>query len=59
MGHSAYLLSIEDEAIKDGRHLPVQLVYVYNKNKRSDYLVLISTELTLCKEEIIQTYGKC
>lgn len=57
-GRSAYLLSVEAEAVKDGKHLPVWLVYVCNKNKRSDYLVLVSTDLTLSEEEIIQTYGK-
>ncbi|WP_415942424.1 transposase [Mitsuokella multacida] len=57
-GRSAYLLSVEAETVKDGKRLPVRLVYVRNKNKRSDYLVLISTDLTLSEEEIIQTYGK-
>lgn len=46
------------EAVKDGERLPVRLVYVRNKNKRRDYLVLVSTDLTLSEEEIIQTYGK-
>ena len=55
---SAYLLSVEAEAVKDGKRLPVRLVYVRKKNKRSDYLVLVSTDLTLSEEEIIQTYGK-
>ena len=53
-----YLLSVEAEAVKDGERLPVRLAYVRNKNKRSDYLVLVSTDLTLSEEEIIQTYGK-
>ena len=57
-GRSVYLLSVEAEAVKDGERLPVRLVYVRNKNKRSDYLVLVSTDLTLSEEEIIQTYGK-
>lgn len=57
-GRSAYLLSVEAEAVKDSERLPVRLVYVRNKNKRSDYLVLVSTDLTLSEEEIIQTYGK-
>ena len=57
-GRSAYLLSVEAEAVKNGKRLPVRLVYVRNKNKRSDYLVLVSTDLTLSEEEIIQTYGK-
>ncbi len=57
-GRSAYLLSVEAEAVKDGKPLPVRLVYVCNKNKRSDYLILVSTDLTLSEEEIVQTYGK-
>lgn len=55
---SAYLLSVEAEAVKNGNRLPVRLVYVRNKNKRSDCPVLVSTDLTLSEEEIIQTYGK-
>ena len=51
-------VSVEAEAVKVGEHLPVRLVYVRNKNKRSDYLVLVSTDLTLSEEEVIQTYGK-
>ena len=57
-GRSAYLLSVQAEAVKDGKHLPVRLVFVRNQNKRSDYLVLVSTDLTLSEKEIIQTYGK-
>ena len=34
-GRSAYLLSVEAEAVKDGERLLVRLVYVRNKNKRS------------------------
>lgn len=54
----SYLLSVKANAVKDGKYLPVRLVYVRNKNKRSDYLVLVSTDLTLSEEEVIQTYGK-
>ncbi|MCF2583982.1 transposase [Mitsuokella multacida] len=57
-GRSAYLLSVETEAVKDGKHLHIRLVYVRNKNKRSDYLVLVSTDLALSEKEIIQNYGK-
>ncbi len=57
-GRSAYLLSVEAEAVKDGKRLPVRLVYVRNKARRGDYLVLVSTDLSLSEEEIIQTYGK-
>lgn len=55
---SAYLLSVEAEVVKDGKYLPVRLVYVRNKNKRSDYLDLLSTDPTRSKKEIIQTYGE-
>nr|WP_270837282.1 transposase [Mitsuokella multacida] len=57
-GRSAYLLSVQVEAVKDGKRLPVRLVFVRNKAKRGDYLVLVSTDLSLSEEEIIQTYGK-
>ena len=46
---SRYLLSVEAEAVKDGLVLA---------GICSDYLVLVSTDLTLSEEEIIQTYGK-
>ena len=57
-GRSAYLLSVQAEAVKDGKRLPVQLVFVRNRAQRGDYLVLVSTDLSLSEEEIIQTYGK-
>ena len=57
-GRSAYLLSVQVEAVKDGKRLPVRLVFVRNKARRGDYLVLVSTDLNLSEEEIIQTYGE-
>ena len=48
-GRSRYLLSIEVEVIKDGEIIPAKVVYVRNKNKRSDYLCLISTDVSLTK----------
>ena len=57
-GRSKYLLSVEAEAVKDKQTIPVKLVFVRNKNKRSDYLILASTDVNLSEEEIIQTYGK-
>jgi len=57
-GRSRYLLSIMVEAIKDGQSIPAKVVYVRNKNKRNEYLCIISTDTTLDEEEIIRIYGK-
>ncbi|XOQ24979.1 MAG: Transposase, IS4 family [Mitsuokella multacida] len=57
-GRSAYLFSVEVEARKGEKTIPVKLVFVRNRNKPQDYLILASTDVTLSEEEIIQTYGK-
>jgi hypothetical protein len=38
--------------------LPVRLVYVRKRGKRKEYLVLLSTDMSLSEEEIIRIYGK-
>lgn len=35
----------------------VKLVFVKNRNKKSEWLAILSTDLTLKEEEIIRTYG--
>ena len=57
-GRSKYLLSVEAEVVKDNQAIPVKLVFVKNRNNRQDYLILVSTDVNLSEEEIIQTYGK-
>ncbi|UQT42836.1 transposase [Phascolarctobacterium succinatutens] len=58
-GRSRYLLSVDAVATKQGESLvPVRLVFVRNRNKRKDYLVLVTTDLSLSEEEVIQLYGK-
>ena len=57
-GRSTYLLSVRAEAVKDGKHLPVRLIFVRNASKKGDYLVLVTTDLTLSEKDVIQTYGK-
>ncbi|MGM9890829.1 MAG: transposase [Floccifex porci] len=57
-GRSKYLLSVNVDAIKDGKTIPAKVVYVRNKNKRKEYLCLISTDISLSEEEIIRIYGK-
>ena len=57
-GRSRYLLSVSVESEMDGQVLPIKLVYVRNRNKRNDYLVLATTDISLSEDEIIQLYGK-
>jgi hypothetical protein len=69
-GRSKYLLSVvvmlpyRPEKEKNAKErpeeilIPVKLVYVRNRNKRNEYLLLMSTDLSLTAEEIIQLYGK-
>ena len=63
-GRSKYLLSVDVEMpYQPDKHqdeimIPVKLVYVRNRNKRNEYLLLLSTDLNLSEEEIIQLYGK-
>lgn len=57
-GRSRYLLSVMVEVVKDGKIIPAKVVYVRNKNKRREYLCLISTDVSLSEDEIIRIYGK-
>ena len=57
-GRSRYLLSAMVEAVKDGESIPAKVVYVRNRNKRKEYLCLISTDTALSEDEIIRIYGK-
>jgi IS4 transposase len=59
-GRSKYLLSAEIE-MDDKNHcksVPARLVFVRNKNRKKEYLVLISTDKSLPEEEVIRLYGK-
>ena len=49
---------MEAEAVKGEQAIPIKLVFVRNRNNRQDYLILVSTDVNLSEEEIIQTYGK-
>ena len=53
-GRSRYLLSVEAEL----QSLPVRLVFVRNRRKRKEYLVLLSTDRSLSEEEVVRLYGK-
>lgn len=59
-GKSKYLLSVEVEV----RHndydetVPAKIVFVRNRNKKSEWLAILSTDTTLSEDEIIELYGK-
>ena len=57
-GRSRYLLTAEVTVQKGKESCPARLVYVRNRNKRSEYLCLICTDMTLTCEEVIQLYGR-
>ena len=57
-GKSKYLLSVMVEVVKNEKIIPAKVVYVRNRNKRKEYLCLISTDTSLSEDEIIRIYGK-
>ena len=57
-GKSRYLLSVMVDVVKDDEIIPAKVVYVRNRNKRKEYLCLISTDVNLDENEIIRIYGK-
>lgn len=38
-------------------HIPVKLVFVRNRNKRNEYIIILSTDCALSNAEIIRRYG--
>ncbi|GHT03507.1 hypothetical protein AGMMS50276_33470 [Synergistales bacterium] len=59
-GCSKYLLSVEVDVCGQDRKesIPARLVYVRKRGNRKEYLVLISTDMTISEDEIIRIYGK-
>jgi hypothetical protein len=61
-GKSRYMLSVPITLYtKDGKtevSVPARLVYVRNRNKRNDWIALISTDMELSEEDVIAQYGK-
>ena len=57
-GRSKYLLRVEAAVVKGEESLPVRLVFVRNRNHRKDWLVLVTTDMSLTAEEVIRIYGK-
>lgn len=52
------LLNVIVEAGAEGKSFPVKLVYVRNRKKRKEYLVLAFMDTALIEDEIIQLYGR-
>ena len=44
--------------VKDQESVPARVIFVRNKNKRKDYLALITTDMTITEDEVIRIYGK-
>ena len=57
-GRSRYLLSVIVGSVQNDDIVPVKLVYVRNRNKRNDYLVLATRDIALTENGVIQLYGK-
>ncbi len=62
-GRSKYLLSVLVNVItkENGRivfSIPAKIVFVRNRNVKSDWLAIISTDTNVTEEEIIRIYGK-
>lgn len=55
-GRSKYILSADITVEKNDTRIPAKLVFVRNRSNRSDYLCLISTDVSLSEEEIIRIH---
>lgn len=55
-GRSKYLLSVSVTIGEE--NIPAKIVCVRNKNKKKDWLAILSTDTSLSEEEIIRIYGK-
>lgn len=44
--------------VKTGKHgIPVKLVFVRNRNKKSEYIIILTTDCSLPDSEVIRIYG--
>lgn len=44
--------------VKTGKHhIPVKLVFVRNRNKKSEYIIILTTDCGLADSEVIRRYG--
>jgi hypothetical protein len=58
-GRSRYLLSVDVHIQDDeGRQVPCRIVCVRNKANRKDWIAILSTDMSLTPQEVIELYGK-
>jgi hypothetical protein len=59
-GRSRYLLSVKVEVRHENfsKSVPAKIVFLRDKNKRKNWVALISTDIGLSEEEIVALYGK-
>ena len=57
-GRSRYLLSVPVILLNEKSQVNAKLVYVRNRNKRKDWIAIVTTDLSLTEEEVIALYGK-
>ena len=58
-GRSKYLLSVDIHLVNDaGENVPCRLIYVRNKNKRKDWIAILTTDMGLAPEDVVTLYGK-
>jgi hypothetical protein len=61
-GKSRYLLSVAVDLYTAGDEaaatIPARLVYVRNRQKRKDWIAILTTDMSLSEEEAIALYGK-
>ena len=57
-GMDSYCVSVELQEKNDGEFIPVKILFLKNRNKKSDWIALICTDIKLPDEEIIRIYSK-
>jgi len=57
-GMDSYSVSAELLEKKDGKLIPAKILFLKNRNKKSDWISLICTDDKLSDDEIIRIYGK-
>ena len=57
-GRSRYLLSTTVTIVDDNWECQARLVFVRDRNNRKKYRILLSTDMTLTEDEIIQLYAR-
>ncbi|MDA3852450.1 MAG: transposase [Spirochaetaceae bacterium] len=54
----SYSVSVELLEKKDEEFIPVKILFLKNRNKKNEWIALISTDVKLADEEVIRIYGK-